>query len=509
MPETQSNRPRPGFQGSETSRAEVRIYAQGGDPVLAASEGTQSLSGRYRTDPTHTLISVTTSKALEGTGTWQAVVKPSRAGTDSLLDQIVDDDWVDIVFYRHGRQWHTMRGLVDDVRRSRTVGGSGATAWTYTISGRDFQKVFEVTPIWFNRFSRKVENLVGEISTKIFSGIPNLGGDPLMIVQGFLLGFFRELQGYGRANWVIPNSVPNTQGTFYDDIVAGWSLQGFSGVPARKGIDPNFGNPQGNLWQLAKDWADPAFLELFCDLGKGGELLEANEELSLDESTITVFFRDKPFVLSPNLVDDQGRPPATALGLGQQSAWFSLPLHVVPRQQLVQDDVGRSGAERINAFFVSPQVTMELVKSGQLDLSQPLWNADDINKHGLRRYDISTRYVPDTGTLIGLSTLQRSMIRDWYALNPYFLSGTMSLAIGRPDIHIGTRVRIPGDNGETSQDETYYVEQVSHSWTFGPGLRTQLGVTRGWIGDDTSLLQAVLDQEALYSVPSAGQPGGD
>lgn len=504
-----SNQPRPGFQGSETSWAEVLIYAQGDDPVVVSSNGWREMSGRYRTDPNHTLIQVTTAKTLEAAGTWQVTVKPSRVGNDSILDQIVDDDWVDIVFWRHGKQWHTMRGLVDDVRRTRTVAGSGATSWAYTIVGRDFQKVFETTPIWFNRFSRKVENAVGEAAVKIFSGVPNLGGDPLETVQGILLGWFQTLAGYGRATWAIPSMVPGTSGTFYNDILAGWNLSGFSGVPSRKSIDPNFGNPQGYLWSLAKDWADPAFLELFCDLGKHGQQVAADEEVDIADSTISVFFRDKPFVLSPNLVDDQGAPPPSALGLGTSSAWFNLPLHLIPRQQIVQDDIGRSGMERLNSFFVSPQVTMELVRSGQLDLSSPLWNPDDINKHGMRRYDIATRYVPDAGTLIGLSTLQRAMARDWYALNPYFLNGTIALAVGRPEIHVGTRVRIPGDSGETSQDETYYVEQVSHSWQFGTGLRTQLGVTRGWIGDDTSLVQAVLDQEALYTVPSAGQPGGD
>jgi hypothetical protein len=509
------NAPRtsPGFQGSETSWAEVLVYSQGGDPVLAASHGAQEMAGRYRTDPTHTLINVSTNKALEAPGSWSATIKPSRAGRDSVLERIVDDDWVDIVYHRHGREWHTMRGLVTDVRRMRSVAGSGATAWSYVLTGQDFQRVFEVTPIWFNRFSRKIENAVGEIATKVFSGIPNLGGDPMEVVQGFLFGFFRELQGYGRATWKIPNLVPNTKGSFLEDVLDGWAAQGYSAVPNRKGVDPNFGNPSGNLWQLAKDWADPAFLELFCDLGKHAKQLGSDEELSINDSTISVFFRDKPFVLSPNLVDNMGVRPAASLGLGDKSAWFSLPLHIVPRQQIVQDDTGRSGAERINAFFVSPQVTQELIGAGSLDLTAPLWNIDDINLHGLRRYDIATRYIPDAGTLLGLTTLQRAMIRDWYALNPYFLNGTISLAIGRPEIRVGTRVRIPGEStvqeGDTSQDETYYVEQVSNSWSFGPGLKTQLGVTRGWAGDDASLVKAVTDQEGRYSTPAPGQAGGD
>jgi hypothetical protein len=504
-----ASNPKPGFQGSETSWAEVLVYSQGGDPILAASQGAMEMAGRYRTDPTHTLLSVNTQKQLEGTGTWQAVLKPSRASGDSLLDRIVDDDWVDIIFHRHGKEWHTMRGLVKDVRRTRAVAGSGATSWAYLINGQDFQRVFEITPIWFNRFTNKAENVVGEVGVKVFSNIPNLGGDPMATIQGLLLGWFKELQGFGRANWVIPNTVPNTQGTFYDDIIAGWSLTGFSGVPDRVAIDPNLMNPQGNLWQLAKEWADPAFLELFCDLGKGGAQLGADEELSINDSTISVFFRDRPFVLSPGLVDDRGAPPPASLGLGQQSAWFRLPLHVIPRQQIVQDDIGRSGDERLNAFFLSPQVGQELVKQGPPDMLPPLWDAGDIAIHGLRRYDVYSRYKAQAGTLLTLSALQRAMCRDWYAINPYLLNGSINLAVGRPDIHIGTRILIPGGSlsEESPLDETYYVEQVGHSWTFGPGMKTQLGVTRGWRGDDASLVQAVTDLANRYTIPAIGQGG--
>jgi len=473
--------------------------------VLGAS-GAQLLKGRYRTDTDNTLVSVSTSKPLEGTGTFQVAVKPARGVTDNPLERIVDDDWIDVVFKRHGKVWHTMRGLVTDVRRSRSVAGSGATSWVYSITGQDFQRIFDITPIWFNRFSQKAENVAGEIGVQIFTHVPNIGGNPENTVKGMLLGWFRELANFGRATWAIPDTVPNTLGTFYADVMRGWNSSSFTGIPERVSIDPNLMNPSGNLWQLAKEWADPAFLEFFCDLGKQGRRLEPGEELSVDESTLSVFFRDRPFVLSPGLRGDRDAVPPPELGLGLDSAWFSLPLHVIPRQQIVNDDVGRSGEERLNAFFVSPQTTAELTRSQPPDMLAPMWDEEDIRIHGLRRYDVASKYKAMAGSLMTMSALQRNMARDWYAINPYLLNGTIALGVGRPEIRVGTRIRIPGDGSDTSQDETYYVESVSNTWQFGPGLRTTLGVTRGWMGDDQSLVIAVSDLAGRYRVPGQGQP---
>lgn len=490
--------PGPGFQGSETSGADVTIYSIGSDPIILGSSGVLPIVGRYRQDDDHALVACSTSKAMGQAGTFSLTVKPARGVTDTLFERLVDDDWVDIVFRRHGRFWHTMRGTIDGITRNRTVSGTGATQISYNIVGRDHQKQFEITPLWFNRFTH--ENLAGSASFRVFSIGPTLGGDPAETVQTFLISWLQELEGIGRANWPFPDTMPNTLGTFIEDIQRGFALQGFSGVPARVSINPNFAEPQGTIWALAQEWADPGFCELWCDLGKNSAQLGADEECTVDESTLSVFFRDRPFPLSGAVVDEQGNTPS-GIGLGRDSAWFSLPLHVVPRQQIVADSVQRSGTERLNAFFVSPQLTQEFCRLGRNDLLQPLWSSQDIYRHGMRRYDIMTHYKAPDARLLTLSAVQRHMARDWYAINPYLLSGTINLGVGRPDIRVGTRVRIPGDAGETTLDETYYVEGVTNDWVYGQGIRTTLQVTRGWIGDDDSLMEAVETLVDQYAQP--------
>jgi len=493
----------PGFQGSETTSAEVIMYGQGEDPIiLGADDSAMPFSGRYRTDPDPALISVSTSKPLEGTGTFTIQCKPPRGVTEDLLDRVVDDDWIDIVFKRHGRVWHTMRGSIDNIRRRRAVGGNGATSHLYTISGRDFQKIFEITPLWFNRFT--AENVEGSYAYRVYSVLNTIGGDPAETVQAFLIGWLELLESKGRANWPMPVTMPNTQGRFITDIQAGFSLENFSGIPERLSISPSLAEPNGTVWSLAKEWSDPGFCELFCDLGKSSVQPAPGEELSIDDSTMTVYFRDRPFPLTTGITDDQGNTPS--MGLGKDSYWFALPLHIVPRQQIGEDDLGRTGEERMNAFFLAPQITQELAKSGTMDLAQPLWDTADIERHGLRRYDVASHYKAKGARLITMSTLQREMARDWYAINPYLLNGSLSLKIGRPDIRVGTRVRVPGEAGETTEDETFYVEQVDHNWVFGSGLKTTLGVTRGWKGTEDDLMRAMDDLAARYAKPPRPAP---
>jgi len=490
----------PGFQKSETSGVEVMIHSQGSDPVIYGSDGAQQFTGRYRTDPDHALIAVSTNKTLEAAGQFTLTFKPAKGVTNTPFDQFVDDDWVDIIFKKHGRVYHTMRGLIDRVGRTRSVAGSGATATTYTITGRCFQKIWEQTPIWFNRFA--LENIEGGWAYKIYSHIPNLGGAPDEVVKAFLLGWFEKLGNAGRVNWDTPPTLPNTTGNFFTDMQGfGFNNSGFTNYPPRVAIDPNLMNPSGTLWSLAKEWADPAFCELFCDLGKQYTQLGPEEELSPSDSTPCVFFRDRPFPLSGYVLDDTGTP-ANALGLEKESAWFTLPLHIINRQEIQQEDVGREGIERMNAFFVSPQLQQEMLQAGGLDMMQPHWNPEDIKRHGFRRYDISTRYKTKNANLLTLSTVQRLMLRDWYSMNPYLLSGSFSLGHGRPEIHIGTRIRIPADNGDVTADETYYVEGVSNNWQFGVGIRTALQATRGFIGTDDMLLQAIRDATGGFSTPS-------
>lgn len=478
----------PGFQGSETTGAEVKIYSQGGDPVLfVPGDVVTTFDGKKITDDSPSLVSVSTQKAL---GAPSGSFKITAKSKFDLRDRIIDDDWIDIVFYRHGRKWHVMRGLIDEVRKQGAASGTGATSEVYAITGRDFGKVWETTPVWFSIALE--ENLSGHITERVFTTGKGafwgsevhqnalVLGSPAAAVRGYMFGFLEEFENMGRANWNPPPSVPNIEnGNFVQSLF--YNVAGFSNYPEREAIDPSFMSAGGTLWSLAQGWSDPVYTELFVDLFVGGSQAFQGVGAPIDETTMTVVYRDKPFPITFD---------AWAGSKGLDSPWFSLPLFIIPRETINNSDIGRGGHERYNFFMMSTPLAQDTFALAAPELQRPLWDRDDILRHGLRRFDVQSKYGSPNGDIVDICKLQRAVTRDWYAINPYLLSGTLSLGMGMPDIRIGSRARIPGARS-ADEDETYYVESVGHNWTLRPGLKTSLGVTRGWRGTDSSLLEAI------------------
>lgn len=487
---------RPGFQQSNTTSVEVRIYHRDDDPILFTSPVSQFTAKRPARDQEGMIRSVRCSSIMGvSSGDFSINIKPGKL---DIFATVSDDDWVDIIFKKFGRKWHTVRGLVTSVRRSRTV--MGATSTSFVISGKEWGHIFDLTPVWFDRFT--AEDLSGAKSYLIYS-TKNIGGPVSKVVESFLFDWLRKLEGVGRFAWDMPRYMPGIKSDsgFLENVTL--DIRAWADDPERIAVNPGFMQPSGSVWSLAQQWSDPIFCELFTDLelspweatGFQGEFAPetsgAGPEALPDRTRMTVILRDRPF---PTMAD-------------QGAAWKALPTFVVPRQSIADDDLGKGGDERFNAFFVGPQMVQELIGNHALDLSRPIWSPKEIKIHGLRRFDLSGNYLAKQGASRDMATVLRERARDWYCLNPYFYNGTISLTHGRPDIHKGCKILIPGARGP-EEDETFYVEGFEHSWTFGQGMRTTLTVTRGWQGSDASLVAAIREMGSLYSSPeTAVTPG--
>lgn len=472
------NNHNPGFQGSETSWVEVNIYQQGDDPILtdinAANKFT--LDGKRSGDTNPSLLSVQTDKGLNETGTFVITVKPSDK-TNFLFDKLLANDWVDLTFYRHDQPWHTMRGLIDEIRLNTLVGGSGATMDVYTITGRDFGKIWELTPIWFSPFANDI--VTDAISNKIYEGLPELKGSPSVAVDFFLKKFLEELASNEGPNWNPPTTMPNIVANQLLSTIK-FNYTYFQNVPARQAFNANAFSPNGNLWSLAQQYSDPLFTEFYVDILPEGDccspLISEGTPVTANDTRMTVVVRDKPF-------------PICYTGItGYTNYWDKIPIIDVPAQQINTLDVGRSDFERFNTYFVCSDLLQDTMSRDGIYMLAPIYDKYDIKKHGMRRMDIQSMQQPAEGVDV-LEMLQqlRYIARDWYCLNHYFLNGTINLGLGRPDIKVGTRVRIPSNNSVI----TFYVERINHNWSFGIGTRTNLTVTRGWTGSDDSYLEAL------------------
>lgn len=497
---------KPGFQGSETTGAEITFYTQGNDPVRNLPPMKIECIGGNERSKNPSVESVQTNKLLGApAGTMTAVLKQG-GGEDALdLDDVIqDDDWFDIVFTRHGEPTHVMRGLVDNVAKSVSRDANGATTKTWTVSGTDFGKVWMRTSVFFNRYLG--EDVGGGLTLKTFAGMNAIFGDPAKTVQAFLIGFLTTLQERGNASWTLPKDMvvnqppesylaeaPFVFSETFDPVnyfakFVRFNQDGFSGVPERHAIGAHTIDFQnGVLWDLAQQWSDAQFCEMFVDLldWATGALIDPEQSLAIDNTVMGVVFRDRPF-------------PTSANGQAvQDSPWFKLPRTELIPQDITSKNVLRSGEERKNAFFAQPKYSAENANN-QLDLSLPLWDKADIKRHGMRRMDFSSSYVAEADNLLGLTTIQRERMRDWFALNPYYYAGTLVLGRLFPNIRVGTRLRVAGASEDL--DEEYYVEGVSHSYRWGDAS-SLVQVTRGWRGTKNSLIEAIEGLQDRYEVP--------
>lgn len=491
----------PGFQESDHTYVEVIIYQHGDDPVVIYGQPLGlNLNGQTGNDKTPSITSVTTQKDIgSASGSFQINLKPSRT-SEILFDKIVDDDWIDIVFYKGDKGYHVMRGLVDEISRSRGVSGNGATTTTFSILGRDFGKIWESTPIWFSPYANDL--VTQAASLEIFKGLPTTFHSPGKAPIFFLKEFIEKFTTVGGVNWAPPPGIPGIISTtftgnvnFHESALGGSSF--FQNLPARKAFNPNAMNPQGMCWDLAKEYSDPAFTELYVDLlpanGPFSPRLSLGEPMSPLETQMTVVLRDKPFPVVLSHVP-----------FGYKQRWEQLPVHTVNRQEITSDNVSRSGYERYNSFYVTPRVVQEQVGSYALNMLAPLMDKESIKRHGIRRLDVQSNVTPDDLDYNQLAKFQRQILRDWYCMNPYLLSGTIPLGHGRPDIKIGNRLKIPGtalSPTEIEGDESYYVESVTNTWTAGSGMRTTAGVTRGWIGTDSEYFSKMSLVSNMYTEP--------
>jgi len=506
--------PKYGFQKSENTRAVATIYQHGDDPIMlyAKKKGDAfTLKGNRGDSTDPSILSVMVQKSINNAaGTFTIVLKPSKVAAD-IFKTITDDDWVDITYYINNKPYHIFRGLIDAINRKKSIGGSGATTTVYNISGRCFGKIWEATPIWFSPYYNDI--VTEAASRRVFDGVPEFLGSPDKAALSFLKKFLEELELAQGPNWKPPASMPGLTGpNFINNVNFNDSSDGtskyFQNIPRRIEFNLNAITPEGTLWDLAKEFSDPLFTEMYTDYLPNGDPFSKHFDNPIETGAgnMAVVVRDRPFPFLD-----------TSVPVGYEDTWDTLPIFSVYPQEIRDSDVSKSGYERYNAFYVASRIHQEEINQYALNLISPLMDKDAIKRHGFRRFDVQSSVHPsdDNLAIMGgtnvdeMCRYQRQLIRDWYCLNPYMISGTIVLGHGRPDIHIGCRLHVPGvkvGNKEFIPEENYYIEEVSHNWIFGQGVRTTLGVTRGWLGDLSTYYDNLNRMVTRYSTAELLEP---
>lgn len=489
----------------QTSSASLIVYPHNQQAIELRAKGERGVTtSDYQPHKGPALLSVRTSKALGAAGTWVATVRVPRPEQRAFEDSIDDGDWIDIVLQRNTRRYHVMRGVIDSIAPDRTIALDGADVVTYTLAGRDFQAIFEDTKLWFSHFSE--ENLLGGAGLRAASMTGKLAGLGVRhAVSTLLFGMLQQLATYGRALWKLPASMPRVGGLYAPELI-GRLYSPTVDDPARIAAGLNLMSlGDGDVWGLAREWCDPEFNELWCDLARtnasvfSGDVLDTldassdPETFHLDDWTpiepedtaMAVFLRRRPF---PSAEDTDGLTGGP---------WSRLPAVVIAPQEVAGSAENRSGSERVNVLEVAGAALQETAPSVSLLL--PLVNEADLELRGARPLVLRSRYTGDLTQGVSdaaVSEALRRRARDWYALNHRFLNGTLSLRTLRPGVRVGSCAVVTENErrrrGEAaSNDTTYYVEKVSHAWRAPGFAQTELGVTRGFRGGDDALYDAI------------------
>lgn len=462
-------------------RAKLTIYPHSGDPVWKQRK-TRARVFTWDKDVTEgTIVALSTIKTMGApSGTWQATIKIAH---DSSLDlsrgDVQDGDWADLSYLRNGIEFPIMRGVVDSVRESRRSSG-GATVRLFAITGRDHGAPFETPITWQSIWVQSLGQLFRGLMTDKVKGA--IGGSPDEMFEILIQAAFERGSSGNRSSWELPKSLVQdvtedrrfyealdmvsgvTRGAYYNEVQA-WTQVGQT------------------LHQTLQQWCNPLLNEIYYDLQPIFRV-----ENKTVRPQMAAFLRERPYC---NTTD------------GLDSPWFSLDTLTIPLWIIEDYEAGRSGAERYNLIelladfgFINPQEAAAL--------AAPIWDREGIQTHGLKPWQQNVRYVAKEGggqaAWLSERKVWQRLVTDWYAPNPYFLSGTLGAGILLPEAKIGTRLIL--DTADPGTREQYYVEGIEHKYSFsgaGHSGKTTLTVTRGSRGTDKEYLDMIKSSAALYS----------
>ena len=255
-------------------------------------------------------------------------------------------------------------------------------------------------------------------------------------------------------------------------------------------------SPPGSTFTLSgllREWSNPILNELFFDLRPS--LIRG---VGIAPSMV---MREYPFPVYQERAGD--------------SAWAHLPVVDVPATSVIDLDLGRDGADRYNAFSFMPQAEA-FSQVEQKGLYPPTFAPGSIRRHGMRRYEVGTRFASALWSDEFKTEAQRWLwlMHSWHGPGPELKSGSVELRGAWPNIRIGRRLRI-GQGSMPASDPNQinaYIQGVDRSWDPESGWTTTATLERGYDGRDIFVQQIVAfhfsDLRSVIAEETQGSTGG-
>jgi len=458
------------------------------------------------------IVGVSTDKSMgAAAGSFTVVVKkPPRTEflRRSWRNLWIDPEqvWVRIKFIVDGETIDTMFGQIDTVSESTSRSGGGARNETFTISGRDFGKVFETTELFTNFYSSEAQSQgILSMAALIRAGMDNISGTPAHF-QRFLIETWLANNNIGEAQWRLPASLG---GDAFSALLNLGTIQRMTqrtnGVLHNPTIIDINGQQGNKLWESMTNLSHGLLNELWVDLAPPPSAPPAQLPSSVFPTATITNVSNRPSAASTPPLDGlvpsvylRERPFPTRNRAGTQTnnrKWDQLRTRVLQKGDVQSRQLARGGASHRYNYWQLDAVGLASQDYGNVNILQrgiegvdpgrpgnnPIFNEESMQRHGIRRYFQSTRFLPlrqtdpDAEIWIRAAAGWLKKLHDWYSIAPFQLSGSIGTTRVMPEIRIGERIKEVRDEGTI----VYYCEGVSHEWQYPNAGRTTLTLTRG------------------------------
>jgi len=454
------------------------------------------------------LLEVTTSKTLDApAGNFQITMLPSK----NWKSVIAPGDWVFIYLYNTTAEAFpfdykkppmknlAMFGNVDGVKRQRQRDEeTDKIRVRYSVTGRDFGKVFEDTTIWFDPFSQR------SVDIKAYGFLHEAGlwlkGNPSKLVESTLQVFFSKtgakLASTGTGQGVVDTpplnqcKVPDDVAAvfngaytadvadtspsdfYFNDILQREIEEDLPGYKYRLGLTPGKNH---SVWTQLGRGSNSIVNELFVDLHHDGK--DIKPTVFLRPRPNSLFFEDLPGKLNKKF--------ETLSSLVDKG--FEIKLD---QKHIKFENLGRNHEAQSNTFWIDPRNskgspinTFANVEISPEGIGKPMVKAEMVARHGLNMFqgEIDFVYV-EAGTAVDRNSQPRlwqsfvNQIFDQKAFNHLYDTGSIT-SIGNILAQLGSVLSISSPRNKDKK--FYYVQGYSHTWKFPGQWETEWTVTMG------------------------------
>lgn len=443
-------------------------------------------------DPAYQLLSVNTQKSLSS---------PAGAFTISLAGTqwtayLKPNDIVVIQMGYAGEKTLTtaMVGFIDNVRRTRSMGGDGTPIVSCTVTGRDFGKVLNKSMLKFypeigmadgakeQKFFLTDEGWLELM--KFFTADQITTGTPAVVLDNIMRGILLRLNDVKWKVYDEHGTEPKAKEVTLGNVLRYQLAKIDVFLPLLLTADQF----EGAVWNLMERCSIKPFTELWVDVRSSEEAWNPSPKNRAVPDTVEQSS-------SPNKASADPPYPAPAFQFGEDGAKILLCLRETPfdskhkdilmRHEIHQDDVSNEDLsindnEHYNLFWAG--TTINPLGIDLKRVAPPLFNEKDAKKFGLSPLEVQVeglnieRSKEDEHKVLleDMTKAYTAKLKAWFEKNHEYWNGTLTVR-GDANVRIGHMINYRAPSFE----KEFYVEGVSHTFNVFDDWKMTLQVTRG------------------------------